>query len=69
MPPRLVTLNSVKFNNWVVKASIFEEQILIFFYNVNTMGCIVRLFTDENIAHEFLEKVISHDLSSENCYR
>lgn len=68
MKPYLVTLTPVRINDWIVKGSVFEEQILIFFYNVDTMSCIVRLFTDENLAHDFLRKVTENDLSAKSYH-
>lgn len=54
----LVTLDPVKFNNWIVKASIFDDQILIFFLNVFTMQSYCRIFYDEEMAHTYIEKFV-----------
>lgn len=68
MVPYLVTLGAISVNNWTIKASVFDEQILIFFFNRATMASIVRLFIDENEAHEFLERVIKNDPSIKDNY-
>lgn len=54
----LVTLDPVRFNNWIVKASIFDDQILIFFLNVFTMQSYCRVFYDEEMAHLYMEKFV-----------
>lgn len=69
MLPYLVTLDAVYVNNWTVKASSFDDQILILFFNNITMACIVRIFLDEEEAHIFFERVIKNDPSIENYYR
>jgi hypothetical protein len=69
MVPYLTTLSAVNINNWIVKASVFDEQILIIFHNEYIMCTIVRVFDDEDEAHNFLESVVKNGSSIENCYR
>lgn len=54
----LVTLDAIRFNNWIVKASIFDDQILIFFFNSFTMQSYCRVFYDEEMAHTYMEKFV-----------
>lgn len=54
---RFVSLEPVKFNNWIIKASIFDDQILIFFSNTATMHSYCRIFYDEEIAHLYIERL------------
>lgn len=51
------SLEPVKFNNWIIKASVFDEQILIFFLNTDTMSTHCRIFYDDNIAHLYIERL------------
>lgn len=52
------TLSPVKFNNWIVKASIFDDQILIICFNEVKIETICSAFYCEERAHEFIETVI-----------
>lgn len=59
---RLVSLVPVEIGDWVIQTSILNNQnISMVLYNVATLRCIVRYFTDEVEAHEFLHDVISGD--------
>jgi hypothetical protein len=49
-----LTLETIKIGNWLVKASLLEETILIFFYNEYTMVSNIKFFYDEVKAHEYL---------------
>lgn len=68
MIPYLVTLKAIKVNNWIIKASVFDEQILILFFNTATMYSIVRVFINEDEAHDFLERVIKNDPGIKDYY-
>lgn len=52
-----VTLETIKINDWLIKASVFDDQILIFFHNYNTMITYSRIFYDEETAHKFIENL------------
>lgn len=52
-----VTLEPVRINDWIVKASILDDQILIFFVNFHKMQSYIRVFYDEETAHNFIEKL------------
>lgn len=55
---RLVSLEHVKMKNWTVKASIFDDHILIFFFNPDTKIAFCRSFYNEDIAHQFIETLL-----------
>lgn len=52
-----LTLETVRFGNWLVKASLLEDTILIFFYNEYTMVSKIKFFYDEERAHNYLLNV------------
>lgn len=54
---RLVTLDVIKIKDWYVKASVFDDQILIFFINYNKMTSYCRAFYDEDCAYNYIEKL------------
>lgn len=45
------------FGNWLIKASSFDDQILIIGYNIATVDYFFKMFYDEEIAREFMEKL------------
>lgn len=49
------TLDTVKKGNWLVKASAFDDQILIFFCDLRTMESHVEMFYCENKAYTYVE--------------
>lgn len=54
---RLVSLQNIKLKDWIIKASVFDDQILIFFVNKNTMVFKCRMFYCEEHAHNFIESL------------
>lgn len=56
---RLVTLPTVVFGNWLIKASSFDDQILIFCFNMYTMEHHTRMFYDEETAFYYIEGLIN----------
>ena len=52
---KLVTLGTIRRGNWLIKASCFDEQILIFFYNECIMTTRIAVFYCEEKAHNFIE--------------
>lgn len=57
MLPYIVSLIPVKIKNWVVKASIFDDQILIFCWNEAIMECKYALFLSEESAYQFIKRL------------
>lgn len=54
---RHVSLQTIKLNNWIIKASVFDDQILIFFINKTTMQSYCRMFYSEEHAHYYIENL------------
>ena len=52
---KLVTLGTVKKGDWIIKASCFDEQILIFIYNECIMLSKIVVFYCEEKAYKFIE--------------
>ena len=59
---RLVSLNSVIINDWVVQLSVLNNKTLnLVLFNVATTRCIVRYFDNEMDAHVFFTDVVYGD--------
>ena len=43
--------------DWLIKASSFDDQILIIGYNQATVDYFFKMFYDEEVAREFMEKI------------
>ena len=54
---KLVTLIPIKRGDWVIKASILDDQILIFLWNEVIMESKWAVFYSEETAHQFIERV------------
>jgi len=54
-------------NGWAIKFSTNDETILLIFFNLFTNQTVVRFFTDENEAVQFINFIISHD-SADNKF-
>ena len=54
---KLLTLLPVKRGNWYIKASIFDDQILIFIWNDAIMVYKWGIFFNENAAYNFVESI------------
>lgn len=53
------SLPALCFGSWLVKASSFDDQILIFFYNDRTMEHHTKMFYDENEAFFYIEGLVN----------
>ena len=49
----------VNFGNWLVKASSFDDQILIFVFNAYTMEHHTKMFYDEEKAYYYIEGLLN----------
>ena len=54
----LVSLLPVKRNNWYIKASVFDDQIIVFFHNPLTLDFFFKIFYNEERAYNFIEKLV-----------
>ena len=61
---RLVTLIPIKRGDWVIKASILDDQILIFLWNEIIMESKCAVFYSEETAHNFIESLCN---DNSNC--
>lgn len=57
---KLVTLNSVKRGDWIIKASVLDDQLLIFLWNECKMESRFGMFYSEEHAYLFIERFV-HD--------
>ena len=62
--PRFCTLQTVRRSEHLIKASIFDDQILIFIHNEATMDNEFRVFYSEETAHYFIEGLLDNDQDS-----
>lgn len=51
----LLSLLPVRRGSWVLKASVFDDQIMIFFYNAETLAYFLKVFYNEEDAYNFIE--------------
>jgi len=63
---QLFTLQPVRRGDWQIKASILDEQLLIFLYNEITMKADFKVFYSEEVAHEFIERLLNDKSSKTN---
>ena len=61
----LCSLQMIRRGDWLIKASSFDDQILLFIWNECTMEQHVVMFYCENKAHEFIERLFKNDY--QNC--
>lgn len=54
---RLLSLLPVKRNNWIIKASVFDDQIIVFFHNPETFAYFFKVFYNEDCAYNFIEEI------------
>ena len=57
MKDRLCSMQSFRRGDWHIKASILDDQILIFLINDNTMEHRTEMFYDEEAAYLFIESL------------
>jgi len=53
----VLSLLPVKKGNWILKASVFDEQIMVFFFNPLTVAYLMKIFYNEECAYEFIEDI------------
>ena len=53
----ILTLIPVTKRNWIIKASVFDDQILVFFHNPLTLAYFFKIFYNEEQAYEFIEEI------------
>jgi hypothetical protein len=53
----VLSLLPVSKKNWILKASVFDEQIIVFFYNRLTVASFMKIFYNEECAYEFIEDI------------
>ena len=62
----------VTLGNWQIKASSFDDQILIAGFNAVTVGCFFKMFYNEETAREFMENINDKSFKIEdwgrNCW-
>jgi len=51
----LVSLLPVRKGRWVLKASVFDDQIMILFHDTETLAYIFKMFYNEEDAYVFIE--------------
>ena len=67
MPPTkmrkdvLTSLKSIELNNWLIKASVLDDQILVVLLNKSTLTSYCEMFYNEEVAHSFIERVLYDD--------
>lgn len=54
---KFCSINVVKKGDWLLKASSFDDQILIIGYKKNLVDFFTAMFYDEETAHLFVEKL------------
>lgn len=54
-----VTLAPVRRNDWVIKASTFDDQILIVLWNEIIMEQRIKMFYDEEDAFTYIESIVN----------
>ena len=67
MPPTkmrkdvLTSLKSIELNNWLIKASVLDDQILVVLLNKSTLTSYCEMFYNEEVAHSFIERLLHDD--------
>lgn len=59
MIPRFCSIEVVYLGDWLVKASSFDDQILIFCFNERTIEHHTKMFYDEEKAHSYIEGLVN----------
>lgn len=55
----LYSLSTVKIGDWSIKASSFDDQIIMFGYSEHDVESFIKIFYNENTAFDFIESL--HD--------
>lgn len=58
------SLPPVRISDWIIKASSFDDQILVWFKHELWLDSELRMFYNEEQAYKFLER-LNHDYSIE----
>jgi hypothetical protein len=58
---RIKIFNPVMKNNWIIKFSIFENNILLIVFSMITDQCIVRYFDNEDGAVAYINYILMQD--------
>ncbi len=66
---KLVTLTTVRRGDWIIKASVLDDQLLIFLWNECIMESKVGMFYSEEHAYKFIEGHINDNPNYENGNR
>lgn len=67
MPPTkmkkdaLASFDTFQLDNWCIKASILDDQILLVLQNKKTLTTYCEMFYSEELAHSFIERVLQDD--------
>lgn len=59
MKPYICTLRAIRRGDWLIKASSFDDQILIFLYNARTIDLHIRMFYNEELAFNYIESLLN----------
>lgn len=56
---KLHSLNTVMFDNWAVKSSITDNEVIcVILFNTLTYESVVKYFNDEEVAYNYLHNLI-----------
>ena len=55
----------IRRGDWLIKASSFDDQILILFWNDATMEQYTKMFYSENSAYQYIESLLEN--VNQNC--
>ncbi len=55
----LISLIPITRKNWVIKASVFDDQILVFLHNPLTLAYFFKIFYNEECAYKLIEKIVA----------
>jgi hypothetical protein len=53
----ILSLIPVRRKNWVIKASVFDDQILVFFHNPLILAYFFKIFYNEESAFNYIEEI------------
>jgi hypothetical protein len=53
-------------NDWLIKFSVYRGNVLLIFVSNITKQSVVKYFDDEDIACEYINKILSLDASKNN---
>ena len=59
------SLQMIRLGDWLIKASSYDDQILIFTWNEATMEQKLVMFYNEETAHNYIESLLKNDRT--NC--